>query len=128
MANLHGDLENFEAQGVIRPAAECPSRQSPIDLVHLARQTTGDRILESEVLGLLVRQIERVLPLLSTAMPEERRQLAHALKGAARNVGAFRVANAAERLEAAIADPQAVANLAEEMQHTARFARELAVA
>jgi len=128
MADLCGDIQSVDAQAETGPAIECPSRNSPIDLVHLARQTTGDRILESEVLGLLVRQIDRVLPLLSTAMPEERRQLAHALKGAARNVGAFRVAHAAERLEAATGDPQAVADLAEEMKHTARFARELAVA
>ena len=32
------------------------ARARPVDLVHLARQTMGDRALEQEVLGLFVQQ------------------------------------------------------------------------
>ncbi len=102
-----------------------PSRRSPIDLVHLARQTAGDRALEVEVLGLLVIQIDRARPAILAADPDERRRLAHALKGAARNLGAFGLAEAAEALER---DPKGAAvlgGLISELDRAGRFAREI---
>ncbi|NDW05440.1 histidine kinase [Jiella sp. 40Bstr34] len=105
-----------------------PSRRSPIDLVHLARQTAGDRALEVEVLGLLVIQIERARPAILAAGPQERCRLAHALKGAARNLGAFRLADAAEELERDPGGPAMVDGLLDELERTARFARELSTA
>ncbi|MCE7030663.1 Hpt domain-containing protein [Jiella avicenniae] len=102
-----------------------PSRRSPIDLVHLARQTAGDRALEVEVLGLLVIQIERARPAILAADPQERCRLGHALKGAARNLGAFRLADAAEELERDPDGPAAVEDLLAELERTGRFARDL---
>ncbi|MCB8837472.1 Hpt domain-containing protein [Aurantimonas sp. VKM B-3413] len=102
---------------------DCPSRHRPIDLVHLARQTAGDRALESEVLGLLVRQIELAERRLEAIGTEDGRQLAHALKGAARNIGAFRLADAAERFELEMREPEALDALRRELAETAHFAR-----
>ncbi|MBP0617034.1 Hpt domain-containing protein [Jiella mangrovi] len=104
------------------------SRLSPIDLVHLSHQTAGDPALETEVLGLLVIQIERVSSVIETASKEERARLAHALKGAARNLGAFRLAEAAERFERDSADTAAMDALLRELDETGRFARDLSAA
>jgi HPt (histidine-containing phosphotransfer) domain-containing protein len=79
------------------------SFQRPIDLVHLARQTLGDRDLEREILNLFVRQSvqlnERIVAARESA---EQLTLAHTLIGSARAVGAWRVAKAAEDLENAL--------------------------
>ncbi|MBO0902119.1 Hpt domain-containing protein [Jiella sonneratiae] len=103
-----------------------PSRLSPIDLVHLAHQTAGDRALEAEVIGLLIAQIDRARPAIERAGPTERSRLAHALKGAARNLGAFRLAEAAEDLERDPALPSVVRAFLDELDRTGRFAREIA--
>jgi HPt (histidine-containing phosphotransfer) domain-containing protein len=73
---------------------------SAIDVVHLNRQTMGDRSLEHEVLELFRRQA-RVLLFRFEALtsPSERADVAHTLKGSARGVGANRVAFAADELE-----------------------------
>jgi HPt (histidine-containing phosphotransfer) domain-containing protein len=88
--------------------SEAPaSFERPVDLVHLARQTLGDRALEREILDLFVIQSRAVLDHLHRA--EETRQrldLAHTLKGSARAVGAWHVATCAEQCElVAEADP-----------------------
>lgn len=75
-------------------------RERPVDLVHLARQTLGDRTLEAEVLGLFARQASGVAARIAAAAPKERVVMAHTLKGSARSIGAFRVAELAERIEA----------------------------
>ncbi len=65
----------------------------PIDLVHLARTTLGDRSLEREVLQLFDR--------MRAATPGGTVVLAHTLKGSALGIGAWRVARAAEAVELA---------------------------
>ena len=71
-----------------------------LDLVHLARQTFGDRELERELLGLFEAQCRRLLPVLARAAGfEDRAHAAHTLKGAARAVGAWRVAAVADEFE-----------------------------
>ncbi|MBY0612185.1 MAG: Hpt domain-containing protein [Beijerinckiaceae bacterium] len=79
------------------------SFERPIDLVHLARQTLGDRELEREILALFVRQSillrDRIL---KSGVLAERRDLVHTLKGSARAVGAWSVAKAAENVETAL--------------------------
>ena len=84
-----------------KPGGEtcAPSRGRPVDLVHLARQTMGDRALEQEVLGLFVQQVSTVRERLQNADLVERRALAHTLKGAARGVGAFALADCADAIE-----------------------------
>jgi HPt (histidine-containing phosphotransfer) domain-containing protein len=75
-------------------------KQSPIDLVHLARQTMGDRELEKELLALFDRQAAQIAEQLAAAAPgAESANLAHKLKGSARAVGAGAVAAAAENYE-----------------------------
>jgi HPt (histidine-containing phosphotransfer) domain-containing protein len=75
----------------------------PFDLVHLSRQTMGDRELEHEVLALFERQASHIGDKLTTlesgAEHHVRADLAHKLKGSARAVGAFAVATAAENYE-----------------------------
>jgi len=76
-----------------------PARSRPIDLVHLARQTMGDRVLEQEILCLFVHQTMRVRQHIAKADATECRRLAHGLKGSARSVGAFAIADCAEEIE-----------------------------
>jgi HPt (histidine-containing phosphotransfer) domain-containing protein len=71
----------------------------PVDLVHLARTTLGDRALEREVLQLFDRQSGMLIARMRTAAPAAIATLAHTLKGSARGIGAWRVARAAELLE-----------------------------
>ncbi len=83
------------------PGGESSSaaRSRPIDLVHLARQTMGDRALEQEVLCLFVLQTKQVRQHIAEADAAECRRLAHGLKGSARSVGAFAIADCAEEIE-----------------------------
>jgi HPt (histidine-containing phosphotransfer) domain-containing protein len=75
----------------------------PIDLVHLARQSLGDRGLETDLLSLFDRQAASILCQIKAA-PREGGQkllgdLVHTLKGSARAVGAIGVAAAARACE-----------------------------
>ncbi len=76
-----------------------PVRSRPIDLMHLASQTMGDRALEQEVLCLFVQQSLQVRDRIATAEAADCRLLAHSLKGAARGVGAFSIADCAGSIE-----------------------------
>ena len=73
----------------------------PIDLVHLARITLGDRGLEREVLQLFDRQSALLIARMRAAAPGGIAYLAHTMKGSARGIGAWRVARAAEAVELA---------------------------
>jgi len=84
-------------------AAPRAALERPIDLVHLARMTLGERSLEREVLQLFDRQAAILLGRMQTAPAEALGALAHTLKGSARAIGAVRVARAAETLEFAAA-------------------------
>jgi HPt (histidine-containing phosphotransfer) domain-containing protein len=75
---------------------------SPLDLVHLARQCLGDHELESELLRLFRRQAPALTAQLSGSASlslESKARVAHTLRGSALAVGAGRVANAARRIE-----------------------------
>jgi HPt (histidine-containing phosphotransfer) domain-containing protein len=72
----------------------------PIDFEHLSRMTLGDPALECEVLTMFVAQSGKLLDQLAS-LPPETPALAHTLKGSARAIGAFAVAEAAARLETA---------------------------
>jgi HPt (histidine-containing phosphotransfer) domain-containing protein len=73
----------------------------PIDSTHLARMTLGDAGLEREVLGLFSNQAASLLAALQ-AEPADAAALAHMLKGSARAIGAFGVAEAADEFEQAL--------------------------
>jgi HPt (histidine-containing phosphotransfer) domain-containing protein len=72
-----------------------------IDLEHLRRMTLGDAGLEREVLAMFAAQTVGLIGALAT-LPAEAGALAHTLKGSARAIGAFAVADAAMRLETAM--------------------------
>lgn len=76
----------------------------PIDLIHLTRQTIGDKRLETELLRLFLRQSEQMQKSLcggaedgAPAMPDV--ELLHILSGSARVIGARDVATLAGALE-----------------------------
>ena len=73
----------------------------PIDIAHLRRMTLGDAALEREVLTMFSAQASRLAKDLA-AMPADAPALAHTLKGSARAVGAFTVADAAAHIETLI--------------------------
>lgn len=75
-----------------------------IDDDHLRQMTLGDRDLEREVLEIFVRQAALMLRRISGAKPALAAAAAHTLKGSARGIGAWRVAQAADRLEQAAGD------------------------
>jgi HPt (histidine-containing phosphotransfer) domain-containing protein len=72
-----------------------------IDFAHLKRMTLGEPALEDEVLSLFAGQSSDLMRRLN-ALPEDAAALAHTLKGSARAIGAFRVADAARDVEAAL--------------------------
>jgi HPt (histidine-containing phosphotransfer) domain-containing protein len=74
----------------------------PIDFDHLRRMTLGDAAIEQEVLAMFSAQSANLLEKLA-GLPVDSSVLAHTLKGSARAIGAFAVADAAARLETAIA-------------------------
>lgn len=80
------------------PSPSIVPEDVPIDLDHLARMTLGDASLEREVLELFTAQAKTLIGRLA-AWPDNSAALAHTLKGSARGIGAFTVAEAAERLE-----------------------------
>ncbi len=73
---------------------------SPVDMKHLLHYTMGDESLAQEVLGLFCTQGRLYLEQLSTpSSPQERKNMAHTLKGSAQGVGAHHVATLARDLE-----------------------------
>jgi hypothetical protein len=72
-----------------------------IDLAHLARMTLGDKSLEAEVLALFERQTVILLARMRQVPSPAAGAFAHTLKGSARGIGAWRVAEAAEAVERA---------------------------
>ena len=87
------------------------ARARPVDLAHLGRQTMGDRALEQEVLALFVQQALSVRDKIIDADARERMLLAHGLKGSARGIGAFAVAECAASIENTPDDPRIVKRL-----------------
>ena len=72
----------------------------PIDWAHLSRFTLNDRALELEVLRLFAVDAPRYLTLLlGTASRKSWIEAAHTLKGSARAVGAWAIAETAQALE-----------------------------
>ena len=84
------------------PSPPLAPDDGPIDFEHLSRMTLGDAGLEQEVLAMFSAQSGKLISALA-AMPADAPALAHTLKGSARAIGAMAVADAATRLEAAIA-------------------------
>ena len=83
------------------PSPPLAPDDGPIDIVHLRRMTLGDVGLEHEVLAMFSTQAAGLVGALA-ALPSDAHTLTHTLKGSARAIGAFDVANAAACLEALI--------------------------
>jgi HPt (histidine-containing phosphotransfer) domain-containing protein len=83
------------------PSPPLAPDDGPIDIEHLGRMTLGDASLEQEVLAMFSAQSVGLIRSLA-ALPADAGALAHTLKGSARAIGAFRVADAAESVEALI--------------------------
>lgn len=98
-----------------------PSSGRPIDLVHLARQTMGDKALELEVLQLFARQSRQIVKSFGAEEADVRREAAHRLKGAALAVGAFAVATAATRVEEQPFEAEGLSTLAAAILDTELF-------
>ncbi|MEM6462068.1 MAG: Hpt domain-containing protein [Pseudomonadota bacterium] len=81
-----------------------PSSERPIDLVHLARQTSGDKDKETQVLCLFARQARQCVNQLCGANhltnTADLVAVARTLRGSASSVGAFCVSRVAQGLEA----------------------------
>jgi HPt (histidine-containing phosphotransfer) domain-containing protein len=81
-----------------------PSTTRALDLVHLARQTGGDRGLENEILHMFRQQIGLCASQLRLTSGRERKLIAHTIKGSARAVGAFGLSRIAAQIEDAPSD------------------------
>ena len=84
------------------PSPPLAPDDGPIDFEHLKRMTLGDAGLEHEVLAMFAAQSAKLIGTLAT-LPADAPALAHTLKGSARAIGAFGVADTAARLEAVLA-------------------------
>ncbi|MCP4185505.1 MAG: Hpt domain-containing protein [Hyphomicrobiales bacterium] len=74
--------------------------EAALDLVHLSRQTMGDTKLEQEILVLFLIQCETCEKALSLpSKPEMLPEIAHQMKGCAKSVGAWDIAQTAGLLE-----------------------------
>ena len=72
---------------------------APIDLAHLARYTGGDRVLNAEILrpfdGQVSEMVGQLLGVLEQRDGRKWREVTHAIKSAARGIGAFAMGEAA---------------------------------
>lgn len=106
------------------PAGAQPRRivvAPPIDMDHLSRQTLGDGGIAREVLGLFLIEIGSAREIMMANIEIERREVAHRLKGAARAIGAFALAETAAHVEDAPGDGVHVAELLEQVTELERF-------
>jgi HPt (histidine-containing phosphotransfer) domain-containing protein len=77
--------------------------QAAVDLSHLSRYTGGDEALNAEVLRLFDSQANELVGRLDTILEardaKSWKEVTHTLKGAARGIGAFAMADAAAAAE-----------------------------
>jgi HPt (histidine-containing phosphotransfer) domain-containing protein len=104
------------------PSPPLAPDDGPIDFEHLKRMTLGDSSLEREVLAMFSAQSARLVSALA-GQPADAPALAHTLTGSARATGAFAVADAASRLEAALANGSEASELLAELGDAVALAR-----
>jgi HPt (histidine-containing phosphotransfer) domain-containing protein len=100
-ANVWFAMSFLQEQITWMPSPPLVPDQTAIDTAHLRQMTLGERSLEREVLSLFSDQARDLAGRLAT-IPPDAAALAHTLKGSARAIGAFAVADAAQSLEAAL--------------------------
>jgi HPt (histidine-containing phosphotransfer) domain-containing protein len=78
----------------------------PVDLAHLSRYTGGDPALNAEILQLFAGQSAELMLKLQSVLEARDlkgwKEITHSLKGAARGIGAFAMADAAANAEPAL--------------------------
>ncbi len=78
-------------------------RQTVVDIDHLSRYTGGDRALNAEVLRLFDSQtselVDRLRSIMDSSDAKSWKEATHTIKGAARGIGAFGLADAAAAAE-----------------------------
>lgn len=80
-----------------------------LDLDHLSAQAAGDKMLMQQVLGLFLDHAATVLDALTAAKDAKSwRDHAHSLKGSAKGVGCWAVADAASAAEQNPLDPATI--------------------
>ena len=104
------------------PSPPLAPDDGPIDFEHLKRMTLDDAGLEQEVLAMFAAQSAQLIGRLAD-LPEDAPSLAHTLKGSARAIGAFAVADAAARLEAVLSDGDDPSNQLSELCEAVAVAR-----
>lgn len=104
----------------------------PIDLVHLSRQTFGNKELENEVLNLFISYTRQCLIRLETAQTgKEWADVLHTIKGSARGVGAWKVGGCVEIYEkqadqlSEAEKQEAISKIKEEIETTIDYIRGL---
>ena len=101
MATTLIEAENRGRDAVVRKFDSRPTSATPIDWSHLSRFTLGDKALEQEVLGLFAMDAPRYLAkMVAARQRKDWIEAAHTLKGSARAVGAWNVAECAQAAEA----------------------------
>ncbi len=108
-------------QAMLRHDTPTSAFTRPIDLAHLTRQTMGDRTLEIEILCMFAKQLSGSRASISKANADERKRIAHTIKGTARSVGAFSVGDVAERIEKAPLNSSLINELSDEIAHVLDF-------
>ncbi len=86
--------------------AQIPNAAALLDTIHLGAQTGGDCLLQRDLLNLFVAQSAELMAAMRIA-PGNAGDLAHKFGGSARAIGAFELAEAAARLEGAVAGKDA---------------------
>ncbi len=81
----------------------------------------GDRDLQREVLDLFAGHLRMVWSRIGDASAEDRAALAHGLKGAARGIGAFALADCADAIEREPGSAHNLARLGELMEEVLAF-------
>jgi len=104
------------------PSPPLAPDDGPIDCGHLERMTLGDAGLTREVLAMFSAQAVDLIGRLES-LPSDAPTLAHTLKGSARAIGAFRVADAAEIIETAIRNGDDPAEALAGLKHAVAEAR-----
>jgi hypothetical protein len=98
-----------EMETVMSSAMPAGLASRPVDLVHLARYTGGDAALNAEILRLFQGQVgemvTRLKDVIDHADQKAWHDINHSIKGAARGIGAFALADAAAAAE--VLDPAA---------------------
>lgn len=108
-----------------------PGKHRVIDLVHLARQTLGDRGLEQEILRIFAQSSKSYLRGVTDANSEQELKLSlHSLKGASAGIGANGLAQAARTAEIELREngsvqAESIADIAFAVEEVGIFIEEL---